>query len=614
MNLRAISLARLAPFLMLTLGACTAGVTADGPSSELATGLSAAASVYDNGALVAPWYDGSWTTHTLNSTSVLYNGKHTLSVTFQPWAALALDNDSGVAPGTNDTLSFYVYGGTNTKPNLSAVLYVNNQNWGPTVSIAPYCDGGFIPSNAWAHCSVPLSALGGATKSFSEIAIEEGAGKNLAAMALSTIQLVSSGSTGGGAVDAGTDSGSPADAGGAGGKDAGPKDAGGSDSGLHDAGAKDAAPDSAVPPSDAGANGQWVMGYYVGYSINSYPIAQIDWSGLTHIIFAPMTVNSDLSLNLSFDDENGTGQADAQALAAAAHAHGVKALLMLGGQGDTNVGTAATAANRAAFVTKLVSAVTTLGYDGIDLDWEENLNLVDLTSLAQALRAARPSMVITYPSGAINGNYQTVDPQLVTLAKSLDRFNVQTYYPSTATTGSGWDSWFNSPLSGVTGSTPIAIDDTLQRFATAGIPKAKLGMGMSFYAICYTGGITGPRQATTSSTQILGGDNSYPLSAFFASGSTFDKSSTAERKRDSAAQVPFLSLTTATNDTNCGAATQYLSYDDETSIIAKGTFSKGNGYGGIMIWTLQEGWLPANASGGRAPNALMEALKTGFLN
>jgi hypothetical protein len=46
----------------------------------------------------------------------------------------------------------------------------------------------------------------------------------------------------------------------------------------------------------------------------------------------------------------------------------------------------------------------------------------------------------------------------------------------------------------------------------------------------------------------------------------------------------------------------------------KGQFSKANGYGGIIVWTIQQGWLPAGASGGRAPNALMQALKQGFLD
>jgi chitinase len=362
--------------------------------------------------------------------------------------------------------------------------------------------------------------------------------------------------------------------------------------------------------------GQWVMGYYVGYAVNDYPIAQIDWTGLTHVIFAPLVLNANLSLDLSFSDQNGMGQQDAKALSAAAHAHGVKALLMLGGAGaGGNIATAATAQHRAAFVSALVSALGTLGYDGIDLDWEDSVNLDDLVSLAQALRAAKPDMILTYPAGSINGNFQTVDPRMATLAQSLDSFNVQTYYPSTAFAGSGWDSWFNSPISGVSGSTPIAIDDTLQRYEAAGIPRAKLGMGMSFYAICYTGGITGPRQPTNGTTQqIVGGDNDYPLSKFFAAGSTFDKSQTSERKLDAVAQAPFLSLGAAVNDPGCKASTRYISYEDETSIIAKGTFSKSNGYGGIIIWQLAEGWLPPGASGGRAQNAMMQALKKGFID
>jgi chitinase len=363
--------------------------------------------------------------------------------------------------------------------------------------------------------------------------------------------------------------------------------------------------------------GQWVMGYYVGYAINQYPIAQIDWSGLTHIIFSPMILKSDLSLDLSFSDSNGTGMQDAQALSAAAHAHGVKALLMLGGAGaGGNIATAASAAHRAAFVTALTGALGTLGYDGIDLDWEDSVNLPDLVALAQALRAAQPGMLLSYPAGSINANYQTVDPQMAALAQSLDRFNVQTYYPSTAFAGQGWDSWFNSPISGEAGATPIAIDDTLGRYVTAGIPKAKIGLGMSFYAICYTGGITGPRQPTNGTTQVItGGDNAYPLSKFFAAGSTFDKSTAAQRHVDAVAQAPYLSLPTAITDSGCGTQpTQYLSYEDETSIVAKGTWSKANGYGGIIIWQLAEGWLPANASGGRAQNAMMQALKTGFID
>jgi chitinase len=354
------------------------------------------------------------------------------------------------------------------------------------------------------------------------------------------------------------------------------------------------------------ATGQWVLAYYVGYEIDKLPIAQIDWTALTHIAFSPMTVNSDGTLDLSFDDTHGAaaGPTDAMALATAAHQHGVRAILMLGGAGNgPAIAAQAVPANRAAFVTRILGALDQLGYDGVDLDWEESVNLDDMIGLAQALRQARPSIVLTYPGGMVNSNFQTVDARFGTLAQSLDRFFVQSYYPSTAVAGSGWNSWFLAPVSGVTAQTPIAADDTLSRYEAAGVPHDKLGIGTGFYAICYTGGITAPRQPTDGTSQkIVGGDGSYPLSALFAAGGTFETAAAGSKLRDATALEPYLSLPSPVADSHCGASTQYISYEDETSIIAKGTWSKQNGYAGIIIWTLSQG-----------TDATRIALRTGFL-
>jgi chitinase len=337
-----------------------------------------------------------------------------------------------------------------------------------------------------------------------------------------------------------------------------------------------------APGDGATSSGQWVLGYYVGYDIHSLPITSIDWTALTHIAFAPMTVKGDLTLDFSFDDQDGMGTAHAQQLATAAHAHGVKALLMLGGAGaGGNIQTAASNANRAAFVTRLTDALQTLGYDGIDLDWEDSVDLDELVALAADLRAAKPDIVLSYPAGAINGNFQTVDPRFAQLAASLDRFMVQTYYPSTAVAGQGWDSWFVAPLSGVTGSTPIAADDTLMRYEQAGVPHAKLGIGIGAYGICYTGGISGPRQATDNNTQILGGDNAFPLRVLTVPQGA--------RQYDTATEQPYLSFATATDPGgHCGQAVKYVPYEDEQSIAAKGAWSKQHGYGGVIVWTIEE--------------------------
>jgi hypothetical protein len=52
-----------------------------------------------------------------------------------------------------------------------------------------------------------------------------------------------------------------------------------------------------------------------------------------------------------------------------------------------------------------------------------------------------------------------------------------------------------------------------------------------------------------SSQRIVGGDNDYPLSTLFASGSTLDKDASA-RKFDDIAQVPYLALSNPVSDSS----------------------------------------------------------------
>src|ERR1700759_2795959 len=93
--------------------------------------------------------------------------------------------------------------------------------------------------------------------------------------------------------------------------------------------------DAQPPAGDAHtrASGRWVLGYYVGYQIDTLPIASIPWAGLTHIAMSRMIVAADGTPGLTCDDSHGTGIDDAKAIATAATAHGVVPLLMLGGAG-----------------------------------------------------------------------------------------------------------------------------------------------------------------------------------------------------------------------------------------------------------------------------------------
>jgi hypothetical protein len=78
---------------------------------------------------------------------------------------------------------------------------------------------------------------------------------------------------------------------------------------------------------DPNATNKWVSGYYVGY-IN-YPVSEIDFSGITHLMIGPVLPKSDGTLEVSMYTANGP-QLARQAVQAA-HAKGKKAIAFLSG-------------------------------------------------------------------------------------------------------------------------------------------------------------------------------------------------------------------------------------------------------------------------------------------
>ena len=76
----------------------------------------------------------------------------------------------------------------------------------------------------------------------------------------------------------------------------------------------------------------------------------------------------------------------------------------------------------------------------------------------------------------------------------------------------------------------------------------------------------------------------------------------AKNDKDAAAEVPYLSFATAKGPQRCN----FVSYDDEQSVAAKGAWAKSSGLGGAMIWTVAQGHLPSAPAGQQDP--LLKAL------
>lgn len=348
---------------------------------------------------------------------------------------------------------------------------------------------------------------------------------------------------------------------------------------------------------------QWVMGYYVAYQRDLYPPQSIDWNGLTHIIMGRVKANADGTLDTGFDWDPTQGPLLAKDIANRAHAAGKKAILMLGGDDNSPTIAQAVQNHRDAFIANLLATMSAYGYDGLDLDWENTIDYGRFQDFVTQLRKkARAGTILTIPVGALNLNYDVVDPHMAAIAKQVDRLSIMSYYPSTSWAGSGWLSWFNSPLKGAKPATPVSIDTSLKLYVQAGVPKSKLAMGISFYATCYTGGIIDPNESTESGVTIAGGDNDFMLSELFGQNGPYYQ---VYRHWYAGAAEPYLRLPTPERH-GC----RYVSFEDEQSILAKGAFSRQFGYGGIIIWTINQGYVTSHGN----PNFLMDALNKAFID
>lgn len=357
-----------------------------------------------------------------------------------------------------------------------------------------------------------------------------------------------------------------------------------------------------------GSPSRWVMGYYVGYERLLQSPAQIDFSGLTHLMVGRVIPNADASIAKHFDIDTVNGPIWAQQAVDAAHAASRKAILMVGGAGTIDGWrAAATPANRPAFVANLLATMDQFSADGLDLDWEpiHTQDHANLLALAQALRAARPNMLLTMPVDWVNTNMQwnprpAGEPAfLQAIAPVLDRINVMTY--EMAADYEGWHSWFASPLHGHGANTPSSVSSSIQYYRDSGVPAARLGVGFGFYGNCFRN-VSQPRLPVTPGDFITSdGDMSYRniLASYLPA---------MAQNYDAVAQAPWLGSAVQAGPQGC----QLVTYENTQSVAAKSQYARDQNLGGAIIWTISQGHLPGNPVGQRDP--LLAAIRQHYLD
>jgi chitinase len=338
----------------------------------------------------------------------------------------------------------------------------------------------------------------------------------------------------------------------------------------------------------------WVTGYWFSPSLyGNLPVSDIDFSALTHVIHCYVLPNTDGTL----DPATLQAVADyAPSIVNAAHSNGVAVLLGVAQTGSGGDFPGATRpANIDSFVANIMNVVNQFGYDGVDIDWEANIDPGQFTNFVTELRGALDAQT---PKGTLTGSFFSPPPPLSLKQTSFDQINLMTYDMCSALDGF---TWHNAALYNAGDSQRRTVDSRLHDFAQI-IGRSKLGLGIPFYGYVWKGGagtwtdgVTAPGQTWSVKPNVKHRDyrNIINDPALWQD---------QNKRRDSwAGGVPYLSISQsdASGDT-------FVTYDDEISIAAKISYAKNQGLGGLMIYELSADYVP----NGSPMHPLMQAVKS----
>jgi len=357
----------------------------------------------------------------------------------------------------------------------------------------------------------------------------------------------------------------------------------------------------AEPPR--AATRTWVSGYYVGYMSSTYPPSAIDYSALTHVMVFSVVPRSDGSLDTTLFIDASNGPKTAMDVAQRAHAAGASAILTIGGA-NTEAGFLAGTRTQTlgVFAQNIVNVVNAWGFDGVDIDWEPlpSSDYPAFLSLIKALRNLKPTMTITTAVGwqSINFPMSTADKAFYAeVATLVDQMNMMTY--GMADNWGGWVSWHSSALFGEGGNHPSSVSSSAQAYVNAGVPAWKLGLGIGGYGSCWSAPTTAPLQSLSTS-RVVAADNSMSfgeIHRLYYSSQTY--------RYDATAEAPYLSFSAPYGPAGC----TFVSYEDEKSVAAKGSWALSVGLGGTIIWQLNESYVP----GAPDPQSFLHAVSNAFL-
>jgi len=222
-------------------------------------------------------------------------------------------------------------------------------------------------------------------------------------------------------------------------------------------------------------HGQWMTGFYeTGNGVE--PVSSIPWWAYTHVVHFAATTDGQGNVIGHWADPT------EPARFVASRPPGKAALLSIGDDGRNWAAFASSTAPAAiqSFVANIASYLRAYGYDGVDIDWEQDIDPRQYAQLFLSLRAAMPGLIVTTDMNGTGGSLSAA----AAAWPYLDQINVMCYDMDAP--GNGF-SWYNDALSQAGNSAVTACDARVNQFLMAGVPPAKIGIGVPFYGRRWTG-------------------------------------------------------------------------------------------------------------------------------
>ena len=322
--------------------------------------------------------------------------------------------------------------------------------------------------------------------------------------------------------------------------------------------------------SSVGLYGQWITGFYAAQN-GILPISGIPWNMYTHIIHFAAAPNSDGSVALHY-----LTAAEIGAIMAS-RPEGKKVIVAIkDNDSDLSAFPAATSPGTiATFVDNVVNFVNASGYDGVDLDWEANVNVTQCQDLLKRLRSAMPTKAVLMDAG----NWGGLEKVAAGAASAIDQVNVMCYDMDNPSVGY---SWFNDALLQNGDPSLMTCDWRVRSLTNAGLAPSKIGIGIPYYGRRWPG-----------VTQPLVAGSFNPSWFRYADLVTDGTRWQPENKfHDSGHQANYLSIP---------SLNEFDSYNGVEFIQDAVAWQKTQGFGGFMTFTVDYEYLPDQTGDAQYP-------------